>query len=110
MQGKGNYTRDSVKHYRSNILQKTKKAIEDLDLIFKTYEAWDIFVDDKPDVRKLIEKAVEFQYHKNHSIEHRKRLKEKVKRKVNRKIITRETKKQIDEIVISALNRLQTKP
>jgi len=108
LQGKGNYSPNMVRYFKSHILRKTKKAIEDLDLIFKNYEAWEMFIDNKPDVKKIVEGAVKLQYNSNYRTEYQERLARKVKLDINKKDISRKTRKQVNEIINSVLIQLQT--
>lgn len=109
LQGEIKPGRNMVRYFRSNILRKTRKAIEDLDLIFKTYEVWQIFVGDKPGVEKLVQEAAKLQYYTNYRKEFQRRLQRKVKLQIDKEVIIRETREQLEEIMNFILNDLLTK-
>lgn len=109
LQGEIKPGRNMVRYFRSNIFRKTRKALEDLDLIFKACQVWRIFIDEWQIVDNLVKEAVELQYDKNCLNEFRHRRKRKVKRRINKGVIIERTREQLNEIIDSILDDLRTK-
>jgi len=100
------------RHYVSKIRRKAKKALKDLDLIFeKLPQSYLIFPEqDIPSLKNPIEEVTKILYFQNYRNEFLKRRKQRSKRKINKEAISRKTRKQINDIINSVLNQLQTKP
>lgn len=98
--------------FLSRVRRKTKRALSDLDLIFeKIPQPYLLFSEEEiPSLKKPMEEVTEILFYQNYRNEHLKRRNRRTKHQINKKIISKKTKKQIQEIVNPILRQLEAKP
>lgn len=100
---------DNERHYTSSITRKTRKALIDLELILEKLPlSYLVFSEnDMISLRKPIEVVTEILCQQNYRREYLKRLLNKTKREINRQAIRQQTKKQLIQIIDSALENVK---
>ena len=106
LQGEKKCSPNMVRYFKSNIVQKTQKSLEDLDLIFRTIRLSQIFGDNMPIVNDLMKEAVRYQHSKNYVKEFQNRLRRKVKLQIDKEIIIERTREQLNKMIDSILSSL----
>jgi len=106
LQGEKKCSSNMVRYFRSNIVRKTQKSLEDLDLIFRTCYLWQIFGVKMPFINDLVKEAVRYQYSKNYVKEFQSRLKRRVKLQIDKEIISERTREQLNKMIDSILSSL----
>ena len=94
------------RHYTSSIENKTRKALNDLNLILETYPNPYLLFSELPHPSPMtpIIEVTKYLYYRNYQKEFSKRLTNRTKRQISKNAIRQQTRKQLVKIIDSVLN------
>lgn len=106
---KDRFLKSNERHYLSSIRNKTRKGLKDLNLIFKKlpYDRYSLFSEEEmPSLKRPIEEVTKILYNRNHRYLLKTIRAQKMRREPDKQVVCYRTRKQINEIVNSTLNKL----